>query len=89
MKILSLILSILTFFGAGYFLITDFSMSLELNNIIITSLLVILMLISVVNVLINYPLILLKRKKVTTIIYNSYSSKRIQNKEFDHQYGMI
>lgn len=89
MKILSLILSILTFFGAGYFLITDFSMSLELNNLIITSLLVILMLISVVNVLINYPLILLKRKKVTTIIYNSYSSKRIQNKEFDHQYGMI
>lgn len=89
MKILSLILSILTFFGAGYFLITDFSMSLELNNIIIISLLVILMLISVVNVLINYPLILLKRKKVTTIIYNSYSSKRIQNKEFDHQYGMI
>lgn len=89
MKILSLILSILTFFGAGYFLITDFSMSLELNNIIITSLLVILMLISVVNVLINYPLILLKRKKVTSIIYNSYSSKRIQNKEFDHQYGMI
>jgi hypothetical protein len=89
MKILSLILSILTFFGAGYFLITDFSMSLELNNLIITSLLVILMLISVVNVLINYPLILLKRKKVTSIIYNSYSSKRIQNKEFDHQYGMI
>ncbi len=89
MKILSLILSILTFFGAGYFLITDFSMSLELKNIIITSLLVILILISVVNVLINYPLILLKRKKVTSIIYNSYSSKRIQNKEFDHQYGMI
>ena len=89
MKILSLILSILTFFGAGYFLITDFSMSLELNNLIITSLLVILMIKRVVNVLINYPLILLKRKKVTTIIYNSYSSKRIQNKEFDHQYGMI
>ena len=88
MKIVSLILSIVVFFGAGYFLIVDFRPSMEMNFLIYISLLVILMLICVVGVLINYPLLMQQRKNVTTIIYNSYSNKRILNKEFDRQYGM-
>ena len=76
------------FFGAGYFLIVDFRPSMEMNFLIYISLLVILMLICVVGVLINYPLLMQQRKNVTTIIYNSYSNKRILNKEFDRQYGM-
>lgn len=89
MKILSLILSIVVFFGAGFFLIADFRPSMEMNFLIYMSLLVILMLICVVGVLINYPILLQQRKNVKTIIYNSYSSKRISNKEFDHQFGML
>ncbi len=89
MKIFALILSIVVFFGAGYFLITDFRFSLELNYLIYMSLLVILMLICIVNILLNYPFLIIKRKKITSIIYNSYSSKRILNKEFDQQYGML
>lgn len=89
MKIVSLILSIVVFFGAGFFLIADFRPSLELNFLIYMSLLVILMLICVVGVLINYPLLMQQRKNVKTIIYNSYSNKRILNKEFDRQYGML
>ncbi len=89
MKILSLILSIVVFFGAGYFLIVDFRPSLEMNYLIYMSLLVILMLICVVGFLINYPLLMQQRKNVRTIIYNSYSNKRILNKEFDQQYGML
>jgi membrane protein DedA with SNARE-associated domain len=88
MKILSLILCVLVFFGAGYFLIIDFQPSLEMNSILYMSLLIILMLICVVGVLINYPLLMQQRKNVKTIVYNSYSSKRILNKEFDRQYGM-
>lgn len=89
MKIVSLILSIVVFFGAGFFLIADFRPSLEMNFLIYMSLLVILMLICVVGVLINYPILLQHRKNVKTIIYNSYSSKRILNKEFDQQFGIL
>ena len=89
MKIVSLILSIVVFFGAGFFLITDFRPSMEMNFLIYMSLLVILMLICIVGVLINYPVLVQQRKNVKTIIYNSYSNKRILNKEFDRQYGML
>lgn len=89
MKIVSLILSIVVFFGAGFFLINDFQFSLELNYLLYMSILGILMLICIVGVLINYPLLVQHRKNVKTIIYNSYSNKRIPNKEFDHQFGMM
>lgn len=89
MKIVSLILSIVVFFGAGFFLIADFRPSMEMNFLIYMSLLVILMLICIVGVLINYPVLVQQRKNVKTIIYNSYSNKRILNKEFDQQYGML
>lgn len=89
MKIVSLILSIVVFFGAGFFLIADFHVSTELNFLIYMSLLVILMLICVVGVLFNYPILLNYKKNIKTIMYNSYSSKRILNKEFDTQYGIL
>ena len=89
MKILSLIMSVVVFFGAGYFLIVDFKPSLELNYLIYISLLVILMLICIIGVLINYPLLMQHRKNVKTILYNSYSKKRIANTEFDHEYGIL
>lgn len=89
MKIATLILSIVVFFGAGYFLIIDFTPSLELNDILYTSLLVILMLICIVGILINFPYLVQQRRKVKTIIYNSYSDKRVLNKEFDRQYGTM
>lgn len=88
MKIVSLILSIIVFFGAGYFLIIDFKTSLEMNFLIYMSLLIILMLICIVGVLINFPFLMQQRRNVKTIIYNSYSSKRILNKEFDRQFGI-
>ena len=89
MKIATLILSMVVFFGAGYFLITDFAPSLEMNHILYMSLLVILMLICIVGILINYPYLVQQRRNVKTIIYNSYSNKRVLNKEFDRQYGML
>lgn len=88
MKILSLLLSLVVFTTAGYFFVIDFRDSTELNYLIYMSLLVILMLICVVGVMINLPLIIAQRRKMRTLIHNSYSQKRIQHKGFDRQFGI-
>lgn len=88
MKIATVILSTIMFFIAGNFLFIDLQPSSEINSFIYISLLVILMLICVVGVLLSYPLLILSRKNSKTIIYNSYSSKRILNKDFDNQCGI-
>ncbi|AWI25769.1 hypothetical protein [Flavobacterium pallidum] len=85
MKTLSLMMSVVVFVASGYFFVTDLRQTTELNYLIYMSLLVILMLICIVGVMINLPMILRQRRKVRTLIYNSYSSKRIPNKEFDKQ----
>jgi membrane protein DedA with SNARE-associated domain len=89
MKLLSLLVSIVVFFAAGYFLITDFQFSADLNNVLYMSILIVLMLICLVTILFNYPVLMQHRKKIKTIIYNSYSEKRTPNKEFDSQYGTL
>lgn len=88
MKTLSLILSVIVFFTAGYFFVVDFTNSTETNYLIYMALLVILMLICIVGVMINLPLILRHRRQMKMMIYNSYSKKRIRNKEFDRQFGI-
>lgn len=88
MKTLSLILSIAVFFTAGYFFVVDFTKSTETNYLIYMALLVILMMICIVGVMINLPMILRHRRQMKVLIYNSYSKKRIQNKEFDRQFGI-
>ncbi|WP_291086824.1 hypothetical protein [Flavobacterium sp. BFFFF1] len=88
MKTLSLMLSIGVFVVSGYFFINDFRDSAELNYLIYMSLLVILMLICVVGVMINLPMIIRQRRKMRSLIYNSYSAKRIPNKEFDKQFSI-
>ena len=88
MKTLSLILSIAVFFTAGYFFVVDFTNSTETNYLIYMALLVILMLICIVGVMINLPLIIRQRRQMKVLIYNSYSKKRIQNREFDRQFGI-
>ncbi|WP_298156959.1 hypothetical protein [Flavobacterium sp.] len=88
MKTLSLMLSIGVFVVSGYFFINDFRDSTELNYLIYMSLLVILMLICVVGVMINLPMIIRQRRKMRSLIYNSYSAKRIPNKEFDKQFSI-
>jgi hypothetical protein len=86
MRTLSLILSIVVFFTAGYFFIDDFTNSTETNYLIYMALLVILMLICIIGVMINLPMIIRHRRKMRVLIYNSYSKKRIRNKEFDRQF---
>lgn len=89
MKILSLVLSVAVFFTSGYFFITDFRAAADMNYLIYMSLLAILMLICVVGVMINLPLLLRSRRKVRSIIYNSYSQNRIPNKSFDSSFDIL
>lgn len=75
MKALSLIVSTIVFFAAGYFFVTDFNLSGELNHVIYMSLLLTLMLICVVGFLINIPLIIQERKRVKNLAYRISQAK--------------
>ncbi len=86
MKLFTLILSAVVFVASAYFFASDFKFSSEINHIIYMSMLMILMCICVVGMVINVSLLRIGRKKVKSLIYNSYSQKRIPNKHFDRQF---
>ena len=83
MKALSLLVSLTVFMTSGYFLISDFNLSGEMNDIIYMSLLLILMLICVVGILINLPLIISERRKMKALVYQNIARKaeRMRNVE--------
>ncbi len=83
MKAISLIVSLAVFVVSGYFLVRDFSYSIETNYLIYMSLLVILMLICVVGVLINMALILKGRRKLKVIIYGKIMGREIKTNDFE------
>ncbi|HEX8562661.1 MAG TPA: hypothetical protein VF676_06755 [Flavobacterium sp.] len=89
MKSLSLIISSVVLLLAGYFFATDFQYSTESNYLIYMSMLVILMSICILGIIINLPMLRVGRKKVRTLIYNSYSNKRIKNKSFDSRFEIL
>ncbi len=89
MKLLSLIMSSLVFMISAYFFVVDFRFSAEINHIIYMSMLMILMCICIIGMVINVSLIRIGRKRVKTIIYNSYSNKRIKNSHFDRQFEVL
>ena len=75
MKALSLIISTIVFFASGFFFISDFNLSGELNHVIYMSLLLILMLVCVIGFLINIPLIIQERKRVKNLAYRISQAK--------------
>lgn len=79
MKALSLIVSTVVFLISGYYFVTDFQLSGEMNHIIYMSLLLILMLICVVGILINVPLILRERRKMKALVYHKLSKRAIKS----------
>ncbi len=89
MKTLSLIISSIALCVATYFFASDFKFSTESNYLIYMSMLLILMFICILGIVINLPIINLQRKKVRTLIYNSYSEKRIRNKSFDSRFEIL
>ena len=88
MKALSLIISVVALAVSGYFFVADFRFSFETEYLIYMGMLLTLIFICILGIVVNSPLVRRSRKKVKTIIYNSYSRERIKNKSFDSQFGM-
>lgn len=89
MRTASLILSVLALGVSGYFFVTDFQLSSEANYLIYMGMLLTLIFICILGIVVSSPLVHKSRKRVKTIIYNSYSRERIRNKSFDSQFGML
>lgn len=83
MKALSLIISLTVFLIAGYFFVTDFNLSGEMNHIIYMSLLIVLMLVCIVGIMINVPLIIRERRRMKVLVYNNFSGKRAKSKRLE------
>ncbi len=84
MKALLLIISMISFSVAGYFLFTDVDLSQGVNEYIYMSLLLILMLICIVGVMINIPLIREEKRRMKRIVYSKLSKAALksENPEF-------
>lgn len=77
MKLFSLILSVIVFFGSLYFFVLKVSEVDSLNDLIYVSLLVTLMAICVVGVIINWEFFRKKRNNnLILFVTNSYSRKK-------------
>lgn len=84
-----LIISLAVFGFAGYYFANNLRYSTDLNYIIYMAIWAILILISIVGILYNFPLLGRHKRHVKNLIYNSYSDKRIRNKEFDSQFHIL
>jgi membrane protein DedA with SNARE-associated domain len=83
MKALSLIVSSTVFMIAGYFFVTDFNLSWEMNHLIYMSLLIILMLICIVGIMINVPLIIRERRRMKVLVYNKITKRTLKSKRME------
>lgn len=88
MKKLLLIVSLVAFAFAGYYFVSSLRPSTDLNYIIYMATWGVLILISMIGIVYNFPTFR-HHKHVKNLIYNSYSSSRIRNKEFDSQYHIL
>ncbi len=84
MKILTFLAAIAVMLFSGYYFTANLRYSTDLNYILYESMWLVLILISAVGIMYNFPNAL-RRKKAPRIIYNSYSLHRIQNKRFDSE----
>jgi len=89
MKSLILILSLGVFAFAGYYFASNLEYSTDINYIIYMSIWMVLILISIVGIVSYFPAIKSHKKHVKNLMYNSYSERRIKNREFDSQFRIL
>jgi hypothetical protein len=88
MKKILLIVSLAVFAFAGYYFISSLRYSTDMNYIIYMCTWLILIMISFIGIVYNFPP-LRQHRHVRNLIYNSYSANRIRNKEFDRNYHIF
>lgn len=89
MKRLLLIISFIVFAFAGYYFASNLKYSTDPNYVIYMATWAVLILISIIGILYNFPVMGRQKHQVRNLIYNSYSDKRIRNKEFDNHYHIL
>lgn len=89
MKKLLLIISLCVFAFAGYYFAKNLRYSTDMNYIIYMSTWLVLILISLVGIVYNFPALRSHKSRVRSLIYNSYSNNRIRNKEFDRHFHIL
>lgn len=87
MKTLILFLSVLFLMVFGYVFTNNIKDSNDTNYLIFMSLLIISMLICVVVFILNFPQINRSKRRFKSLIYNSYSDRRVKNNGFDKHYS--
>lgn len=75
MRLFSLILSIAVFFVSLYFLVQEFPVSGDANDLIYMALLVILMIICIVGIIINWSLLKKRSNTMVFFVSNGFSKK--------------
>jgi len=89
MKRLLLIISLGVFAFAGYYFASNLQYSTDMNYIIYMAIWMVLILISIVGIVSYFPTLKAHKKHVRNLMYNSYSERRIRNKEFDSQFRIL
>lgn len=89
MKSIALIASAIVFVFSAYYFGSNLKYSSDLNYIVYMSTWLILMLISLIGVAYNVPALSRRKRHFKNLIYNSYSERRIRNKEFDQNFHIL
>lgn len=89
MKSLALAASIIAFAFSAYYFGSNLRYSNDLNYIVYMLTWLILMFISIIGIIYNVPALSRRKRHFKSLIYNSYSERRIRNKEFDQKFHIL
>ncbi len=89
MKSLALTASIIAFAFSTYYFGSNLRYSDDLNYIVYMLTWLILMFISIIGIVYNVQALNRRKRHFKSLIYNSYSERRIRNKEFDQNFHFL
>lgn len=89
MKKLLLFVSVAVAGFAAFYFAQNLKYSTDVNYIVYMATWVVLFLIAIVGVIFFLPSLRSHRHHVKNLIYNSYSNRRVANKEFDRHYHIF
>jgi len=89
MKSLALIISVIVFLFSGYYFGSNLRYSTDLNYIVYMSTWLILMFISLIGIVYNVPALNRRKRRFRSLMYNSYSERRIRNEKFDEKFHIL
>jgi hypothetical protein len=89
MKNLVLIISFIVFGFSTYYFVSNLKYSTDLNYIVYMLTWLILGMISLIGIVYNVPALSRRKRRFRNLIYNSYSDRRIKDREFDEKFHIL